>query len=67
MGRLRLVATLLGLLRGRFAGRPGTRHWRTPRLDAAFDEPADLELDGETVPVREVAFEVLPERIRVCA
>jgi diacylglycerol kinase (ATP) len=67
MGRPRLVATLLGLLCGRFAGRPGTRCWRAPRLEVAFEEPTDLELDGEIVLAREVVFDVLPERIRVCA
>jgi diacylglycerol kinase (ATP) len=67
MGHLRLVATLAGLLRGRFAGRPGTRCWRVPMVEVVLGGEADLELDGEVVPARQIAFDVLPERIRVCA
>jgi diacylglycerol kinase (ATP) len=67
MGRPRLVATLFGLQHGRFAGRPGTRCWRAPRVEVAFAEATDLELDGEIVAAREVVFDILPERIRVCA
>jgi len=67
MGRPRLVTTLAGLLRGRFAGRPGTRCWRVPRVGVALEGEAELELDGEVVPAREVIFDILPERMRVCA
>jgi diacylglycerol kinase (ATP) len=66
MGRVGLLKTLMGLARGRFKGRPGTRHWAVPELEVESSRPFDLELDGEVVSARRVRFDLLPERIGVC-
>jgi diacylglycerol kinase family enzyme len=66
-GRRATLATLAGLARGRFAGRPGTRHWCVPELTVESVAPVPLEIDGEVVLARRAAFEVLAERIRACA
>ncbi len=62
----RLVPALLGLARGRFSGRPGTRSWRAARL--AIEAPAlfPIELDGEVVLAQRACFAVLPRCLRVC-
>ncbi|MFN2384778.1 MAG: diacylglycerol kinase family protein [Thermoanaerobaculia bacterium] len=67
MSRWRLLATLARLSRGRFLGRPGTRHWKTARMGVETREPAVVELDGEICLARKVLFEVIPERMSVCA
>ncbi|MBC8645746.1 MAG: hypothetical protein H7X85_01175 [Thermoanaerobaculia bacterium] len=67
MSRWRLLTTLARLARGRFLGRPGTRHWETGRLSVEIEERAAVELDGEIYLVRKVLFEVIPERVSVCA
>jgi len=67
MDRPRLLATLAALARGRFAGRPGTRHWSVETIAVDVDQSAALELDGEVFHARAVLFDVLPERLRVCA
>ncbi len=67
MGRARLLSTLAGLARGRFRGRPGTRHFSAPSVELDLPAAVALELDGEVVGARWVAFDVLPERIRACA
>jgi diacylglycerol kinase (ATP) len=67
MGRGALVATLLALARGRFRGRAQTRHWLTRRVEVELAQAAPLELDGELVTARRVAFAVLPRRILTCA
>jgi diacylglycerol kinase (ATP) len=66
-GRLATLGILAGLARGRFRGRPGTRHWSTPCLEVVAARPVPLEIDGEVVLARRARFEVLPERIRACA
>lgn len=65
--RLGLLALLAGLARGRFRGRPGTEHRRDRSLELAGDQPFALELDGEVVRARAVRFELLEQRVRVCA
>jgi diacylglycerol kinase family enzyme len=67
MGRARLLSTLAGLARGRFAGRPGTRHFSADSVALAFPAVVPLELDGEVVRASRVIFDLLPERIRACA
>lgn len=67
MGRARLASTLLGLARGRFSGRPGTRHFSAGTVALTLAAPVQLELDGEVVRARQVTFDLLPERILVCA
>jgi diacylglycerol kinase family enzyme len=67
MGRGALLRVLLGLARGCFAGRRGTRHWTTPEVEVELAEPAPLELDGEVTQARRVRFDVLPRRLLACA
>lgn len=67
MGRLRLLATVAGLLFGRFRNRPGTRSFQTTALRVRADAPFLLEVDGEVEPVVEATFDLLAWRIRVCA
>jgi diacylglycerol kinase (ATP) len=67
MNRRALVGILSQLARGRFAGRPQTRGWIVSRVEVDLEEPAALELDGEVVTARHVAFDVLPRRILACA
>jgi diacylglycerol kinase family enzyme len=67
MGRLRAIRTLAALARGRFVGLPGTRSWSASRASVALAEPCDLELDGEIFRASRVTFELLGERIRLCA
>ena len=67
MGRLRLLSTLAGLLRGRFRGRPGTRSFLTPSLRVSADAPFLLEVDGEVSPVLEARFDLPAWRVRACA
>lgn len=67
MRRAWLLATLAGVARGRFAGRPGTRAFRTAALEIEADAPFLLEIDGEVEPARRAAFDLLPERLYVCA
>jgi diacylglycerol kinase family enzyme len=67
MGRWGAVRALADLARGRFAGRPNCRHWRSPRVAVAMDRDAWLELDGEVTVASRVRFAIGPERIPVCA
>jgi diacylglycerol kinase family enzyme len=67
MGRRRLLGTLAGLARGRFAGRPGTRSFRTAALELEAATPFLLEIDGEVYPARRATFDLLPERLLLCA
>jgi diacylglycerol kinase family enzyme len=66
-GRMATLATLVGLARGRFAGRPGARHWRVPEVAVEACAPVPLEVDGEVVLARRASFDLLAERIRACA
>jgi diacylglycerol kinase (ATP) len=66
MTRAQLAWTFFDLCRGRFAGAPGRHSFSSPSLHVACDGPVPLELDGEVVLAREVSFEVLPEKLRVC-
>ncbi len=67
MGRLRLLATVAGLLFGRFRNLPGTRSFETTALRVRADAPFLLEVDGEVDRVVEARFDLLAWRIRVCA
>jgi diacylglycerol kinase family enzyme len=67
LSRPQLLRALAGLARGRFAGRPGTQHWSVDRLEVEVDGETVLELDGEVHAARRVAFDLLPERMNVCA
>jgi diacylglycerol kinase (ATP) len=67
MSRRQIHGVLFDLSQGRFRGRPGRSHWQTPRLALASPHPVALELDGEVVQARRVDFDVLAERIGVCA
>ena len=67
MGRFRLLATLAGLLIGRFRNRPGTRSFLTTTLGVSADAPFLLEVDGEVERVVEATFDLLAWRVRVCA
>ena len=67
MGRFRLLATLAGLLIGRFRNRPGTRSFLTTTLGVSADAPFLLEVDGEVERVLEATFDLLAWRVRVCA
>lgn len=66
-GRLATIGSLVSLARGRFAGRPGHRHWCVPQLAVEAPAPVPLEIDGEVVLARSARFDVLAERIRACA
>ncbi len=65
--RHRLLGVLAGLVRGRFAGRAGTRVFRTAALELEADAPFALELDGEVVAARRAAFDLFPEGLLACA
>jgi diacylglycerol kinase family enzyme len=67
MGRFRLLATLAGLLFGRFRNRPGTMAFLTTALHVSADAPFLLEVDGEVERVVEATFDLLAWRVRVCA
>ena len=67
MGRVRLLATLAGLLFGRFRNRPGTKSFLTTTLGVSADAPFLLEVDGEVERVVEATFDLLAWRVRVCA
>jgi diacylglycerol kinase family enzyme len=67
MGKLRLLRTLVGLLFGRFRGRPGTRSFFTTSIAVSADAPFLLEVDGEVGQVVEASFDLFAPRIRVCA
>jgi diacylglycerol kinase family enzyme len=67
LGRARLLMDILALLRGRFDGRTGHRRCRARSLDVCFDAATALEFDGEVVRAREARFEMLAERIQLCA
>jgi diacylglycerol kinase (ATP) len=67
MGRFRLLATLAGLLLGRFRNRPGTKSFLTTALHVSADAPFLLEVDGEVERVVEATFDLLAWRVRVCA
>jgi len=62
-----VARTLIGLARGRFTGRRGTRSWRARRLALDADRPFTVEVDGETVTARRARFSVLPAALQVCA
>lgn len=66
-GRAATLATLAGLARGRFAGRPGARHWRVHEAAVEAGAPVPLEIDGEVVLARRASFDLLAVRIRACA
>lgn len=67
LGRSRLIADMLALLRGRFDGRRGHRRQRARALSILLETETALELDGEIVTARAAHFDMHPERIRLCA
>lgn len=67
LGRIRLLIDVLALLRGRFDGRAGHRRSRARSLDVWLEDEVPLEVDGEVVRARHAHFDLLPERIRLCA
>lgn len=66
MSRARLVATVIGLYRGRFQGRPCTRALRGQVVELASTSPMPLELDGEIFPVVSAELSVVPRALWVC-
>jgi len=62
----RLLSALLGLSRGRFMGRAGSRSWRASRLAVEAPDPFAIEVDGEVVLARRACFALLPHYLRVC-
>lgn len=67
MSRFGLLRTLVAMMFGRFRGLPRTRTWQAPCATVTLSEPADLELDGELFSAQRVRFDVLRERLMVCA
>jgi len=67
LGRIRVCADILALLRGCFDGRPGHTRLRARSVDVWLAGEVPLELDGEIVTATEIHFDVFPERIRLCA
>jgi diacylglycerol kinase family enzyme len=62
----RLVSTLLGLTRGSFCGRKGTRSWRARQLSVRSDTPFAVEGDGEVIVTRSAVFSLVPNSLQVC-
>jgi diacylglycerol kinase family enzyme len=62
----RLAIILLGLLRGRFTGQPGTRSWSARRLTVSADTPFAVECDGEVTTTSRATFSVIPRLLQVC-
>ncbi len=62
----RLVPALLGLSRGHFMGRTGTRSWRAARLAVEATVPFPIEVDGEVVLAQRACFAIRPRCLRVC-
>lgn len=67
LGRGRLLLDVVALLRGRFDGRAGHRRWRARSLEVTLEADAPIEFDGEVDVARVARFDVLRERIRLCA
>jgi diacylglycerol kinase family enzyme len=63
---LRLLQALIGLARGRFAGRFGSRSWQATRLGIDAPAPFPIEVDGEVVLARRACFALRPGGLRVC-
>lgn len=63
--RARLLLALLGLARGRFAGRRGSRSWLARRLTVNASQPFPIEVDGEVVVARRACFALRPACLRV--
>ena len=63
---LRLVATLLGLLRGKFNGKKGTHSWRATRVRVESEGLFAVEGDGEVVMARRAYFSIVPDLLPVC-
>jgi diacylglycerol kinase (ATP) len=64
--KLRTVATLAALRKGRFRGRAGTRSWVARELTVDADREFALEADGETVRATGARFSVDQRRLRCC-
>lgn len=61
-----LTLTLVGLLRGKFAGRKGARSWRATRLRIEADHPFAVEGDGEVVTATRAYITMVPDLLQVC-
>jgi diacylglycerol kinase family enzyme len=68
-GRSRIgsLVALLSLARGRFSHLEGAHAYLASVAEVTLEAPGDLELDGEVTVARHARFELLPERILVCA
>lgn len=61
-----VTLALVGLARGRFTGRPGTRSWRAGELLLEARQPFTVEADGETVTARRARFSAIPAALQIC-
>lgn len=66
MTRGEIIATLVGLYRSRFKGRPKTSSYQTTRLQISAPRSFSLELDGEVVQARRASFELELHALRCC-
>ncbi|MBI2403093.1 MAG: hypothetical protein HYV20_10245 [Gemmatimonadetes bacterium] len=62
----RLLSALLGLARGCFTGRDGSRSWSASRLAVEAPDPFAIEMDGEVVLARRACFALLPRCLKIC-
>ncbi|MET7773802.1 diacylglycerol kinase family protein [Nocardia sp. NPDC005366] len=66
-GRLRILALIAGLYRGKFSASSSATCHRDTVVELRPDRPAPLELDGEIAMVESARLEVLPRVLTVCA
>ncbi len=67
MSRPEVLATMIGLYRGRFRRHPKFRSWRATGLCVSARRPFSLELDGEVVCTHHAEFRVKPRAVRCCS
>ena len=63
---VRLLVTLVGLLRGKFTGGRNAASWRATRVRIQAHRPFAVEGDGEVVTARRAYFSVVPGLLQVC-
>jgi diacylglycerol kinase family enzyme len=61
-----VLFTLWQLSRQRFNDLPRTRSWQTNHLVVTADNPFAVELDGEVIHSKKVAFAIADRRLEVC-
>jgi diacylglycerol kinase family enzyme len=66
VSRAARIRAMVGLCRGRFAGRRGTASWRARRLAVSADAPFAVEGDGEVVVTTHAEFSLDPRALAVC-